>query len=82
MLKTHLASGWAVGTALKRGREQDRRKRGRGPSSVSSQVRLRACCVTQPESGTQARRATWGARCIRLAGWRKRWPGGRGLSCF
>src|SRR5215468_3105140 len=33
------------------------RKRGRRPRSVSSQVRLRACCVTQPESGLSVQAA-------------------------
>jgi len=39
------------------------------PSSVSSQVRLRACCVTQPESGLSVQAAK---RMRRLSKWMKK----------
>ena len=42
------------------------RKRGRGPSSVSSQLRLRACCVTQPKSGLSVQAVK---RIRRLSRW-------------
>jgi hypothetical protein len=45
------------------------RKRGRRPSSVNSQVRLRACCVTQPESGLSVQAAK---RIRRLSRWMKK----------
>src|SRR5215470_416100 len=45
------------------------RKRGRRPSSVSSQVRLRACCVTQPESGLSVQAAK---KMRRLSKWMKK----------